>query len=56
MRKKGSGGYLNLSLSVLLGLKESTNLGGTNIRCLVIGLTEIRSIFFFTSNVPNPCM
>ncbi len=26
------------------------------MRCLVVGFTEIRSAFFFTSNVPNPCM
>ena len=26
------------------------------MRCLLAGLIEIRSAFFFTSNVPKPCM
>ena len=26
------------------------------MRCLVVGFTDIRSAFFFTSNVPKPCM
>ena len=26
------------------------------MRCLLVGLTEIRSAFFFTSKVPNPWM
>ena len=30
-------------------------MGGTNIRCLLAGLIEIRSAFFFTSKEPNPC-
>ena len=48
-------GYLNFSFNKELGLKLSTNLGGISSRCLVVGLTDIRSTFFFTSKVPNPC-
>lgn len=48
--------YLNLSFKILLGLKVRTNLGGTSKRCLDIGLTDIRSNFFLTSNAPKFCM
>ena len=46
--------YLNFSFNRVLGRYVSTNLGGTSMRCLVVGLTEIRSAFFLTSKVPNP--
>ena len=48
--------YLNLSFSCVLGRKLRTRLGGMSRRDLVIGLTEIRSAFVFTSKVPNPWM
>ena len=47
---------MNFPLSKTLGLYVNTNFGGTSIRCLLVGFTEMRSDFFFTSNVPKPCM
>lgn len=41
---------------IVLGLNAMDCLGGISIRCLVVGLTEMRSAFRLASKVPNPCM
>ena len=45
--------YLNLSFNILLGRKVSTIFGGTSIRCLETGLTDIRSDFFLITKEPK---
>lgn len=41
------------SLTCVEGLKLSTILGGTSIRCPVVGFMKIRSMRFFGSKVPK---